>query len=262
MDEARRADIARYQRQMSFAPLGPGGQRAIGAGRVLIVGVGGLGTWAAELLARAGVGMFRLVDDDRVDLTNIHRQSLYDQADVDAGAAKASAAAKRIGLINPGACVEPIVARLDGSNVAELADGVDVILDGTDNFPTRFVINDYAVKAGVPWIFAGAVGAEGQTQTIVPQRTACLRCIYDAPPPPCADPTCRSAGVLPPTVATIAAIQACEAIKILAGKLDAISTSLLKLDLWDNQVQRIDCAVPRADCPCCQKRQFEFLEEL
>ena len=245
---------------MSFAGLGLAGQRRLVASRVAVVGVGGLGSWSAELLARAGVGALRLIDADRVDRTNLHRQSLY--AEADAGATKVAAAADRLGRINSQVAVEPVEARLDGDSASDLLDGVDLILDGTDNFLTRFVINDHAVRTDTPWIFAGVVSAEAQSLTIVPGRTPCLRCIFDAPPPPCADPTCRSAGVLGPAVAAIAAIQAVEAIKVLSGRVEQISPYLTKMDFWANTIQRIDAARACKDtpCPCCKARRFEFLE--
>lgn len=178
-------NLLRYSRQIVFRDLGLEGQRKLMSGRVLVVGAGGLGTWAAELLTRAGVGLLRLADDDKVDLTNIHRQGLYDESDAEASKPKVQAAAERLARINAGAAIETINTRLERTNIDSLAGDVDVILDGTDNFATRFLINDYAVKYGKPWIFAGVVGAEGQMMTIVPGRTPCLRCIMDSPPPPC-----------------------------------------------------------------------------
>jgi len=262
MADVHAANLLRYGRQTAFEPLGLDGQRRLAAARALIVGVGGLGSWTAELLARAGVGFLRLADADRVDLTNLHRQGLYDQSDAAAGRAKVRAAAERIGRINADCRVECVEARLDAGNVARLADGVDLVLDGTDNFPTRFLINDYAVRAHLPWVFAGVVGAEGQVMAVLPGLTACLRCVYDGPPPPCQDPTCQSAGVLGPAVAAISALQAAEALKLLAGRPQAVSPYLLKLDLWRNTVQRIDVGPGRArpGCECCDKRNFEYLE--
>jgi len=244
---------------MAFGELGLSGQRALQGASVLIVGAGGLGSWAADLLARAGVGRLLLADDDKVDLTNIHRQGLYGQGDAAEGLPKVTAASRRLAEINSTVAVEPHEVRLDASNVAELAGGVDLILDGTDNFHTRFIINDYCVRESVPWIFAGVVGAEGQLMPVVPGRTACLRCVFDAPPPPCADPTCTHAGVLGPAVAAVASIQAVEAIKILSGRLDTICPYLVKIDLWTNEVQRITAA-PVPDCPCCIQRHFDYLE--
>ena len=263
MDSSDADKLVRYQRQMIFSGLGLKAQRRLMDSSVLIVGLGGLGSWSAELLARAGVGRMRLVDRDRVDVTNLPRQAMYEESDATDGVAKVQAAAARLRRIRSDADVEPVEERLDKTNVASLADGVDLILDGTDNFATRFVINDFAVRSGTAWVFAGVVGAEAQTMTIVPGRTPCLRCVFDSPPPPCVDPTCRSAGVLGPAVSAIAAIEAIEAMKILAGRIDQVSPYLLKLDLWGNTIQRLNPAEAGAQsqCPCCKGRQFEFLED-
>jgi adenylyltransferase/sulfurtransferase len=259
MDSA--SNNRRYDRQVNFAAFGPEGQRRLAAGRALVVGVGGLGCVTAELLARGGVGFLRLVDPDAVAAENLHRQILFDQRDADQQTPKVHAAAARLAAINPALRVEPIVASLGASNVAALAEGVDVIVDGTDNFGARFIINDFAVSTSLPWVFAGAVGAEGQTMTIVPGQTPCLRCVFDRPPPPCQEPTCRIAGVLAPAVVAIAAIQAMEALKILAGRREAVSPFLWKMDLWACTLQRIDvlAAAGGVDCPCCKRRDFEFL---
>ena len=263
MTDKNADELLRYQRQMIFPPFGLAGQRSVMASRVLVVGVGGLGSWSAELLARAGVGLLRLVDADAVDLTNVHRQAMYDESDAAAGRAKVIAAARHLNGVNSSVTVEPIVARLDNGNVGSLGDRIDLIIDGTDNFATRYIINDFAVKTGKPWVFAGVVGAEAQMMPIVPGRTACLRCIHESPPPPCADPNCRSAGVLGPAVAAVAAMQAGEALKILAGHEDDVSPYLLKIDLWANTVQRIDAAAASADleCPCCKQGHFDFLAD-
>lgn len=255
--------LLRYERQMIFPGLGLSGQRRLGGAKALIVGLGGLGSWTAELLARCGVGALRLVDDDKVDLTNLHRQALYGQAHAEAGVVKVAAAAERLGQINSQVMVEPIETRLDKSNVTSLADGCDLILDGTDNFLTRFIINDYAVRSSTPWIFAGVVSAEAQTMTIAPPKTPCLRCVFDSPPPACLDPACRTAGVIGPAVSAIASIQAAEAMKILAGRDEQISPYLLKIDLWDNSIQRVDVskACRENDCPCCKGGHFDFIDD-
>lgn len=262
MSDGGATELMRYHRQVTFAGLGAEGQRRLLGARVLIVGAGGLGTWTAELLARAGVGGIRLVDPDRVELANLHRQGLYDESAAARGRLKVEAAAERLRRINAGVRVEPVATRADAGNIARLADGAHVILDGTDNFATRFVLNDYAVKANLPWVFAGVVAAEGQVMAVVPGRTPCLRCVYDEPPPPRAETTCRAAGVLGPAVAAISAIQTMEAVKILAGSADAVSPYLMKLDFWANTLQRVDVARACAttDCECCKKRHFEYLE--
>lgn len=263
MSHTKDTTYERYARQMAFAGIGLAGQRKLMASRVLVVGVGGLGSWTAELLARAGAGVLRLVDDDRVDVTNLHRQGLYDQADADAAMPKVAAAEQRLAQINDQVAVEPIETRLDKDNIADLARDVDLILDGTDNFAARFVINDYAVKTHTPWIFAGVVAAEGQIMTVIPPRTPCLRCVFDSPPPPCVDPACRVAGVLGPAVTVLAAMQACEAVKVLAGSGKNASACMTKLDLWNNTIQRIGVARASADtpCPCCGMGHYDYLDQ-
>ena len=263
MDQTHPATFDRYTRQMVFSGIALGGQRKLMASRALVVGVGGLGSWTAELLARAGVGSLRLVDDDRVDLTNLHRQALYDQDAAAAAGLKVAAAARRLARINDQVAVEAIDARCDAGTIAELARDVDVIIDGTDNFASRFVINDYAVKTRTPWIFAGVVAAEGQIMTVATPRTPCLRCLFEAPPPPCVDPACRTAGVLGPAVAVMSALQACEAVKLLAGAPEAASPYLTKLDLWANTVQQIHAAraCAKTTCPCCNQGHYDYLDE-
>ena len=255
------SDFERYARQMVFEPVGLAGQKALAQGRVLIVGVGGLGSWVAELLARAGVGYLRLADDDRVDMVNLHRQGLYAEADAQGSVPKVQAAAARLRQLNSQVTVQAVAQRVDHRNIAALADDVDVIIDGTDNFATRFLINDYSVKAAKPWIFAGAVQAEAQAAAFIPGRTPCLRCVLDELPPVCRDPNCRTAGVLSMPLAAIASFEAMEAVKILLGRLDVVSPFLLKLDLWSNQVQRLNLSNHRnPQCECCGQRQFEYLE--
>ncbi|RPI59494.1 MAG: HesA/MoeB/ThiF family protein, partial [Planctomycetaceae bacterium] len=223
-------NLSRYERQMVFAPLGLAGQRTLLGRKALIVGVGGLGSWVSELLARAGVGLLRLVDDDTVQMSNIHRQAMYDMADAANGTPKVLAAAQRLRRMNDQTVIETRQDRLTKDNIARLAAGMDLIIDGSDNFAARFLVNDWSVKTGTPWIFAGVVGAEAQTMTIVPPG-ACLRCVSDTPPPPCVDPSCRIAGVLGPAVAAIAAIEALEAMKILSGNVESASPYLTKIDL-------------------------------
>ena len=252
-------DMLRYQRQMAFGEIGLAGQRALQAASALIVGVGGLGSWVAELLARSGVGRLVIADDDKVDLTNIHRQGLYDQTDAAEGKPKVLAAAGRLAKINSTVIVETHQLRVDAGNIACLADQTDLIIDGTDNFLTRFIINDYSVKYSLPWIFAGVVASEAQLMPVIPSKTACLRCVFDAPPPPCTDPTCRETGVLGPAVATIAAMQTAEAVKIMAGRSDAVSPFLTKIDFWTNQIQRL-AATRSPDCPCCHGGHFDYLD--
>lgn len=254
--------LLRYERQVLFDGLGLEGQRALMGGKVLIVGLGGLGSWVAELLVRGGVGFLRLVDDDRVELSNIHRQALYDEADAGRSLWKVDAAAERLREIRGDVRIETVTERVGPGNIERLAEDVGVILDGTDNFPTRFLINDAAVKLGRPWVFAGVVGAEAQTMTVLPGQTACLRCILAPEPPQCPERSCRTVGVVGPAVSAVASFQAAEAMKILAGRAEKVSPYLLKFDLWSNTLQRVDVgqAARRADCPCCGQHEYEFLE--
>ena len=252
-------NMQRYHRQMAVGEIGLNGQRQLREASVLIVGVGGLGSWVAELLARSGVGRLVIADDDKVDITNIHRQGLYDQSHAQAGDLKVIAAAGRLAKINSEVVVEPHQLRVEASNIADLSGRTDLIIDGTDNFHTRFIINDYSVKHSLPWVFAGVVSAEAQIMPVIPNKSACLRCIFDSPPPPCTDPTCRQTGVLAPAVAAIASMQALEAIKILVGRSDAVSPYLTKIDFWTNQIQRLNAA-KAPDCPCCGARHFDYLD--
>jgi molybdopterin/thiamine biosynthesis adenylyltransferase len=253
--------LARFARQMVFEPLGLDGQKALARGRVMIVGLGGLGSWVAELLTRAGVGFLRIADDDLVDITNIHRQALYDEADAESRRPKVSAAADRLRHLRAAVQIEPVAERISHRNIERLASGSDVIVDGTDNFATRFLINDYCIKTGTPWVFAGAVRAEAQTAVIIPDRTPCLRCILPEPPPVCRDPNCRVAGVMGMALSAIASFQAMETVKILSGRQDAVSPYLLKLNLWTNEIQRLLLSDQRdPHCPCCGLRDFEYLD--
>ena len=262
MDDLSAQQAGRYARQTACRHLGLAGQQHLAGAKALVIGVGGLGCVLSQLLARSGVGFLRLVDADEVNVVDLHRQMLYDEADAAARAPKVVAAGRRLRRINSDIRIEPVVSRLEPGNAQALAAGVDVILDGTDNFPTRFIINDLAVRDSLPWVFAGVVGAEAQTMTIVPGRTPCLRCVFDGPPPASEESASLGGGVLAPAVAAVAAIQAMEAIKILTGRLDCVSRHLLKLDLWTGSIQRIDVAGASADvdCPCCKRRRFPFLE--
>jgi len=254
-------NLDRYVRQMRYAPLGEAGQQRLAAGRALVCGCGALGSTLANLLVRAGVGAVRIVDRDFVDLTNLHRQALFDEEDVLAGLPKAVAAARKLRTINSQVIVEPVVADLNPGNVEALCEGVQVIVDGTDNFETRFLINDAAVKHGIPWVYGGCLGAEGQTLTILPGETPCLRCLMDECPPPGAVPTCDTAGILGPIVGVVASIEAAEAIKLLSGNRQAVSRDWVIVDLWHNRIRQVEAAALRdqGECPACQKRQFPWL---
>jgi molybdopterin-synthase adenylyltransferase len=257
----RNADLGRYVRQMQFPPIGREGQLCLSQSRALLCGCGALGGTAANLLVRAGVGMLRIVDRDRVELNNLQRQSLFDETDAQDATPKALAAAEKLRAINSEVTIEPIVGEITHRSIESFFDGVDIVLDGTDNFETRFLMNDAAVKRNVPWVFGGCVGAEGQSMTIIPGKTPCLRCLMPDCPEPGTVPTCVAAGVLGSIVRVVAAIEACEAIKLLTGHCEAVSRELVVVDLWQNQWRRIDLGGlrDRVDCPACRHGEFKWL---
>jgi len=248
---------ARYSRQVRFEPLGEEGQRKIGAARVAIVGCGALGSIQAEMMARAGVGLLRLIDRDFVELSNLQRQFLFEESDAREALPKAAAAAHRLSEINSAVAVEPIVADLTPSNAHELLEKIDLILDGTDNFETRYLINDAAVRSGVPWIYGAAVGSYGLKFAILPGQTACLRCIYPDPPQG-TQPTCETAGVLGPLTATIGALQSADALKILAGSPPV--ARITTVDVWSGEIRQIEPPARDPTCPCCARRDFVYLD--
>ena len=250
---------SRYSRQTRFAPLGDEGQCKIRAAHVAIVGCGALGTVQAEIMARAGVGRLRLIDRDFVEWSNLQRQFLFDEADAAEALPKAVAAARRLARVNSEVAVEPMVADLTASNAAELFEDVDLILDGTDNFETRFLINDAAVNAGIPWVYGAAVGSYGIKLAIVPGKTACLRCVYPEAPPG-AQPTCETEGVLAAVTATIAALQAGDALKMLALGPDSVAARLTTVDVWSGVIRQLAPPGRAPDCPCCVRREFVHLD--
>jgi len=250
---------SRYSRQIRFAPLGPEGQRRIGEASVAIVGCGALGSFGAEALARAGVGRLRLIDRDFVERSNLQRQFLYDESDAVQGLPKAVAAARRLAQINSEIIVEPMVADLTPSNVEESLEGVDLILDGTDNFETRYLINDFAVQRGIPWIYGAAVGSYGLKFAVIPGRTACFRCVYPNSPEG-AQPTCETEGVLGSVTATIAALETADALKILAKGPGAVEARITTVDLWSGEIRQLAPPKRDPDCPCCARREFSFLD--
>ncbi len=253
---------SRYSRQIRFPHIGESGQEKLAQSSALIVGCGALGSVVANTLARAGVGHLRIVDRDFLEQSNLQRQVLFDEADVENGLPKAIAAADKLRRINSEIKIDPIVADVDASNIESLVEGVDVILDGSDNFEIRFLINDVAVKHSIPWIYGGCLGADGQTMTIIPGETACLNCLMlDGPPLPGTTPTCDSFGILAPVINVIASMEANEAIKILSGNRDAVSRKLTAFAMWDNSVSQMDLSKLReqVDCPTCQQNQFQWL---
>src|SRR6478609_3599916 len=255
--------LERYSRQMRFYGIGEAGQLKLLASRVTLCGCGALGTVLANVLVRAGVGFIRVVDRDFVEPSNLQRQVLFDEADVANNLPKSEAAAVKLRQINSTVTVEPVVADIDRTNIEDLCRDADLILDGSDNFEVRYLINDAAVKHGKPWVYGGAVGSQGMSMTIIPGETPCLRCVFEAAPNPGDVGTCETAGVLGPTVNIVASYQAAEALKLLSGNRDAISRELLILDVWENTNRRVKVAPlkgRKGGCPCCAKRTFEWLE--
>ncbi|MEI6500730.1 MAG: ThiF family adenylyltransferase [Armatimonadota bacterium] len=251
-------DLARYARQIVHYQIGEAGQRKLCESRVVVAGCGALGSAAASLLVRAGVGYVRLLDRDFVELNNLQRQLLYDEQDVREGLPKAVAAAQKLGRINSQVAIEPHVVDLNSANAEQLLGGCDLVVDAIDNFEGRYLINDVCLKHGVPWIYGAVIGTFGVTMNILPEAGPCLRCLFPQAPPGSFE-TCDTAGILGPTVVTLASLQVTEAIKLLTGKLDDLNDGLLQVDVWDGEMHR--SRVERvADCPVCVGREFTYLE--
>lgn len=240
----------RYARQVRYAKIGAAGQTALEQAHVAIVGVGALGSVTANHLARAGVGRLTLIDRDIVDWSNLQRQLLYDEADAAAGKPKAIAAAERLCQINSQIQLTPRVADLTARNAATLLGGAQLIIDGSDNFSVRYIVNTYSQQTGIPWIYGGAVGSTGMTMNVLPQAGACLACLFPKPPAGGSLDTCETAGVLAPIIDTIASIQTMEAIKLLTGNQEAMRQTLLQIDLWHAEWHAIQIARNPA-CPAC-----------
>jgi molybdopterin-synthase adenylyltransferase len=254
--------LERYSRQMRFYGVAEAGQRKLADAHVTLCGCGALGTVLANSLVRAGVGHLRLIDRDFIETHNLQRQVLFDEHDVAENLPKAEAAARKLGAINSQVFVEPIVTDIDRTNIVELCQDADLILDGTDNFEVRYLINDVAVKLNKPWVYGGSIGSHGQTMTILPGLTPCLRCVFEAAPSAGEAGTCETAGVLSPIVNIVASFQVAEAIKILTGHLDKVSRELIYVDVWENTMRRIKIAplLGKVDCPCCQRKRFDWLQ--
>ena len=277
-DAQHESSLTRYHRQMLLPGFGETGQQRLREAHTLIVGCGALGSAIADSLCRAGIGELTIVDRDVVEWTNLQRQSLFDENDVKKGIPKAEAAKARLKQVNSHVTINAIVADFNASNAERFAQDADIIMDGLDNFETRYLLNDLAVARGMPYVYGGAVGTTGMAMTILPHgsharpdqqseitwsdddTTACLRCIFPEAPPPGTTPTCDTIGVLGPLVNMIAAHQSTAALKILTGNIDALDRSLLSVDLWNNTIRQFN--VNRASdeqCVCCGQRRFEYL---
>lgn len=248
----------RYSRQTLFAGIGPLGQERLLAATVAIVGCGATGSALASLLARAGVGRLRIIDRDYVEPSNLQRQTLFDEHDAAESVPKAIAAARKIATFNSQIVVEPHANDLTPENIDELLVGVHLVLDGTDNFETRYLINDYAVKRSLPWIYTAAVGSYAATMNILPGETACLTCVFPESPTGLIE-TCETAGILNSAVNFAASIAATEALKLLVGARESLRRTLLTFDLWTNERAEISALTPRADCRACARKEFVHL---
>jgi len=239
----------RYERQVLFAPIGETGQERMRDATVLIAGIGALGTSAANMLARAGVGHLRLVDHDVVELSNLQRQSIYDEDDVEGARSKALVAAEKLLQANSDVKVEAIVAKVEAENVSELLQGVDLVVDGVDNFAAKFAINQACVKHGIPFVYGAVSGSYGLTKIVRPGETACLCCLYCDEPDADSSETAATAGVIAPVVNTIASLQVAAALKLLAGAEADTIDDLIQIDVWDGELNLIpverkpECAV-------------------
>ncbi|MEM9418179.1 MAG: ThiF family adenylyltransferase [Planctomycetota bacterium] len=276
------SELDRYHRQMLLPGFGEEGQRKLLDSTALVVGCGALGTVIANMLARAGVGHLIIVDRDFIEMTNLQRQVLFDENDVANAIPKAEAAKNKIAQINSQVKVTAVVEDVNHTNMEKLACGdynggkpVDIIVDGVDNFETRYLANDCAVKHGIPYVYGGAVGTVGASYAILPhtasgdsaweqagKATPCLRCIFEQAPPPGLNPTCDTAGVIGPAVSIISNYQVAETLKILTGNLDRVSPTMLNFDLWGNTFRqfKVARAYDVGDCQCCKHRNFEFLD--
>jgi adenylyltransferase/sulfurtransferase len=253
--------MSRYQKQMLFAGIGPDGQQRLADSRILLVGCGALGCVLADAMVRAGVGHVRIADRDFVELSNLQRQVLFSEQDVADHLPKAIAAERRLRQVNSEVTIEPVVVDVDYSCIGQLTEGVSLILDGTDNFEIRYLINDLSLETGIPWIFTGCTGSAGQVMPVFPNQSACLRCLIPSPPPPGSTETCDTAGVIGPAINVVASMQAAIALRILVGQGDQVERRLSIVDVWTGSFRSIDVSRLReaGTCPACQNGERLWL---
>lgn len=251
----------RYARQIQFAPIGSEGHDRITSARVAVLGAGALGTVAAEILARAGVGKLVIIDRDVVEWTNLQRQALYIEQDAIDGRSKADATCDRLKAINSHIQLQPVVADVASGNIGDILEEVDLVIDAADNFLLRFLLNDWSLKTETPWVHGGCVGAVGQVRLFTGTGRPCFRCLVPEPPPASAVDTCDTAGVVGSATHTVASLQSTEAIKWLSGNRQYVRTALLSIDLWNNRFRELTLSPSLSDnCPACGKGEFQFLE--
>ncbi|MFQ5685725.1 MAG: ThiF family adenylyltransferase [Candidatus Scalindua sp.] len=254
--------LERFSRQILFQHIGGECQKVLIDSYAVVVGCGALGTVSSSYLTRAGIGHIRIIDRDFIEESNLQRQILFDENDISEGLPKAIAAQRKLRKINNKANIEGIVTDVNYSNIEELTKDADIIIDGADNFETRFLINDFCIKNNIPWIYGACIGSKGLTMNIIPPTTPCLRCVFETMPQMGTFPTCDTAGVIGPIAGIIGSIQATEAIKILTGKYESANKTLIEINVWDTKVKQIDVSDLRSlnDCPTCKLHTYKFLE--
>ena len=254
--------LERYSRQVLLQYIGEDRQKILMNSTAVVIGCGALGTVSASYLVRAGIGQIKIIDRDFIEENNLQRQVLFDEKDISENLPKAIAAQRKLQLINSQVKVEGIVSDVNYSSIDELTKDADIIIDGTDNFETRFLINDYCVKSSVPWIYGACIGSRGVMMSIIPSKTPCLRCVFETMPQAGSTSTCDTAGVIGPIAGIIASFQVAEAIKILTGDYAAVNKSILEIDVWGTELRQIDISELKdiGTCPTCKLHNYEFLD--
>ncbi|MDQ5987451.1 MAG: Sulfur carrier protein adenylyltransferase [Syntrophus sp. SKADARSKE-3] len=250
----------RYAKQILLAEIGEEGQKKLNASTAVVAGCGALGTAIANSLVRSGVGKVRIVDRDFIELDNLARQILFDEEDIRRGLPKAIAAAEKLRLINSAVTIEPVVADIVPENIESLISGADIVIDGTDNFETRFLLNDACVKGNIPWIYGGVVVTYGMSYTVIPGKTPCFRCLMNEMPAPGDYPTGNTAGVLGTAVSVIASIEVTEGLKVLMGRHGDLLGKLVYVDIWNGIWQLLYVRKGEKPCPVCDERHFDHLD--
>ena len=254
-------DLTRYSRQVLCAQVGEEGQRRLKHAQLVLIGCGALGSMLANLLVRAGIGALRIIDRDFIELKNLQRQMLFDERDISENMPKAEAAARTLRRVNSGVEIDAVVDDVNPGNIERHCENVELILDGTDNLETRYLINDVAVKHDLPWVYGACIRETGLVMAILPGQTPCLRCVWDEPPPPGSIETCDTVGVLGAAAAMVASLQATEAMKTLLGRTTEL-IGLASIDVWTGRSRtlNVQAAHEVGQCPCCDQRRFDFLE--
>ncbi|GAX59771.1 dinucleotide-utilizing enzyme family 2 [Candidatus Scalindua japonica] len=254
--------LERYSRQILFQHIGEERQKVLMNSTAIVIGCGALGTVSSSYLVRAGIGHLRIIDRDFIEESNLQRQILFDENDITENLPKAVAAQRKLQKINSEINIEGIVTDINYSNIGEIAEDADIIIDGTDNFETRFLINDYCIKYNIPWIYGACIESKGLVMNIIPSVTPCLRCVFEMIPQIGTFPTCDTAGVIGPIAAIIAAIQVAEAIKILTKDYDFVNKKLQEFDVWNTKFKQLDISelIETDNCPTCKLHNYKFLE--